>query len=921
MGYHTEKELVFAMVQAYYKKRDIVQIMEMVTDQIEWIGTEQNETAYGKAELYALLKKDISKFPNTLEIVMGDPIIRKMSDRVTRLTVYGRQVAIPNSVCDVMIRITANCIMQDDRSWLMDSVHASFPDCELEKYTLEQELDETRKKEQMLMATIPGGTAIYRMKKNGRVEADYLSPTLAKMLGYKDQKELMKSVKHDILEEMPKEDRDYVMDKVLESLKNKQTISIAYHVYTKKRDLLEITMEANVIAEGKMLPDDIAILYAVHTNVSEETRIARREQEYYRMLLDMTQTAYFEWDEQTGFYSSNKFEEYALSKDGYYSIMGNKHSLSCVHPDDFDKLVEYLASRRGESEQTSVVVRMKLKDGTYRWTEVTGHLDLKEDGRISRLIGMMRDVNPEWEERNAQLKNALRIAEKANRSKTDFLSRVSHDMRTPLNGILGITSLLQDYVTDRRVRNDLNQLEQSGKYLLNLINDTLDVSRIESGKLELKPVVCDGRTVFNTVISLISPNMKEKNITFLVHTENIPFTMLYVDVGRLEQIIMNILGNAVKFTPEGGTIEFTLTTLSVKNGIIKDQFVIEDNGVGMSKEFLPHLFEPFTQEHNTSTSSSKGTGLGMTITKQILTLMGGDISVESEIGKGTKFTFTVPLPMATDEQIAEWKKVKNSDYTGHILEGCRILLCEDHPINANIATRILMGKGMIVDCVENGQLGVEKFSESELNYYDAILMDIRMPIMNGLDATKTIRSINRIDAKTIPIIAMTANAFQEDVEATERAGMNAHLSKPIDKNKLFEVMERLIKHKNMYVHPRILVVDDIEMNRIAVREAINANYDVIEADNGKKALEILAKEKGIDAIITGIQMPNMDGMELIKRIRKIEAYRHIAIIVNTQCGAPDQEEQLLSFGANDFVYKPITPKVLEMRLSNVLKTI
>lgn len=396
------------------------------------------------------------------------------------------------------------------------------------------------------------------------------------------------------------------------------------------------------------------------------------------------------------------------------------------------------------------------------------------------------------EEQKVKLAEALKAAEAASVAKTDFLSRVSHDMRTPLNGILGLTTLLEGYITDSTALRDLSQLEQSGRYLLNLINDTLDVSKIESGKVELNPSVCDGRTVLKTAINLIMPNIRKKDINFKVNVEDLPYTTLYIDSGRLQQIFMNIVGNAVKFTPKGGTITFTATNLSVENGVITDKVVIQDTGLGMSEEFLPHLFEPFSQERNTATSKSQGTGLGMTITKEIVELMGGKIYVESELGKGTTFTLILPLKIATAKQAATFKEVVVEDTSRVSLNGVKVLLCEDHPLNAIIATRLLEKKGVNVEWAENGEIGVNKFIAAEPGYYKAILMDIRMPVMNGIDATKIIRDLEREDAQSIPIIAMTANALSSDMAETKAAGMNAHLSKPIDANQLYEVLQHYV---------------------------------------------------------------------------------------------------------------------------------
>ncbi len=439
-----------------------------------------------------------------------------------------------------------------------------------------------------------------------------------------------------------------------------------------------------------------------------------------------------------------------------------------------------------------LVHRQNGDDGVIHWNRTTVvFADQLFDGDLYTIT--FTDNVDDQKKNEAMLQTALTEAERANMAKTAFLSRVSHDMRTPLNGILGLTTILKETVTDETITGDLLEMELSGKYLLNLINDTLDVSRIENGKLELHPTVCDGRNLFNNVLSLVKTNAKSKKIQLHITADNMPFTMLYVDSGRIEQVLMNVVGNAVKFTPENGRIDITLENIAIEDGIITDRVEVRDYGIGMSQAFLPHIFEAFSQEDTTRTSSNQGTGLGMAITRQLIQLMDGDISVESELGKGSCFTIMIKLPIATEEQIETWKKSRISVDNGIGLANKRILLCEDHPLNTKIAMKLLTTKGMLVEHAENGKIAVDMFSHSEINYFDAVLMDIRMPVMDGIDAAKAIRSLPRRDAQTVPIIAMTANAFAEDIRQTKNAGMNAHLSKPIQTEVMYETLTKLLK--------------------------------------------------------------------------------------------------------------------------------
>ncbi len=398
-------------------------------------------------------------------------------------------------------------------------------------------------------------------------------------------------------------------------------------------------------------------------------------------------------------------------------------------------------------------------------------------------------MNAEREKQNKKLEKALLQAQIANNAKTDFLSHMSHDMRTPMNdGILGITALLRDRTDPEEIKADIEQIENSGKYLLRLINDTLDMSKIESGKLELHPSVTDRKEILSNVNTIAKVLTSQKGVhlitEFKVKKPELSIPVI-ADESRIEQILINIISNAVKFTPKGGSVTIFMENISVKEEMVSDRYVITDTGIGMSADFQSHLFEPFAQEGRLNTDYESGTGLGLSIVKQIVDLMGGTILVESRWNQGTKITLELTYPRAGEDE----KHLSETEVDLSALNGKHILLCEDHPINAKIAIRLLEKQHVIVEWAKNGQMGVDMLKASPEYYYAAVLMDIRMPVLNGIEATKVIRQINdRKDAKEIPIIAVTANAFDEDVRLCEEAGMNAHLSKPIDTKLLFEVL-------------------------------------------------------------------------------------------------------------------------------------
>ncbi|MDD2980231.1 MAG: transporter substrate-binding domain-containing protein [Hespellia sp.] len=374
-------------------------------------------------------------------------------------------------------------------------------------------------------------------------------------------------------------------------------------------------------------------------------------------------------------------------------------------------------------------------------------------------------------------------------AKSDFLSRMSHDMRTPMNGIIGLTGLTRELdELPSEAADNLSKIDESAHYLLSLINDTLDMNKIESNKIILNRDAANLGSFVNQMIGVVKASATQKNIKLIAVPGEELNTQVYLDKVRVQQIFFNLVSNAIKFTPENGTVEVRGECMRLDEKQIKTKLVVKDTGIGIDKDFLPRIFEPFEQENDPTTVSYAGTGLGLAIVKNLVEIMGGTITVESEKGIGSEFTVELTFDLA-DEEVKPAVKVENFE---DCLTGKRVLLCEDHPLNTQIATKLLEKKGMIVEHAENGQIAVDRFSQAKSNYYDVILMDIRMPVMDGITATKTIRSLDRIDAKTVPIVAMTANAFAEDVKKSLDAGMNAHIAKPVEPIMLFHTLCELI---------------------------------------------------------------------------------------------------------------------------------
>ena len=382
-------------------------------------------------------------------------------------------------------------------------------------------------------------------------------------------------------------------------------------------------------------------------------------------------------------------------------------------------------------------------------------------------------------------------ANAANIAKTTFLNHMSHDLRTPMNAIVGFTDIAMKRKPDKEVEDCLKKIRQSSEYLMTLINDVLDISRIESGKLEYKPVLVDLRDMTDTVLSIARGYMENRDLNFYVSREELKNPYVMADELRIREVLLNIISNAVKFTKDGGTISFVVENCPGKDEhhlIVR--YHISDTGIGMSEEFQTRIFDEFSQENNGARTSYKGTGLGMAIAKQYVDLMGGKIEVSSRQGVGSAFTVEIPLLIA-EHVLTEEKEKLRKDIDLH---GLHVLLAEDNDLNAEIAIALLEEKGMIVTRTTDGKSALTQFCNTVPGTFDLILMDIMMPEMNGYETTKAIRNLpDRPDGKEIPIIAMTANAFAEDVQAALNAGMDDHVAKPVDMRILISVITKYIE--------------------------------------------------------------------------------------------------------------------------------
>ena len=388
-----------------------------------------------------------------------------------------------------------------------------------------------------------------------------------------------------------------------------------------------------------------------------------------------------------------------------------------------------------------------------------------------------------------QIEKVATEAQHANQAKTRFLFNMSHDIRTPMNAIIGYTQLLENNLDNKKQALDyISKLKSSSTILLSLINYILEMTQIESGKLDLKKEIGDLDDLVKNINVVVEPLIKEKKLHYSYHLE-IKHHHIICDKTKLREIVLNILSNAIKYTPEGGNVELLIQEISFENNKVKYHFIIIDNGIGMKEDFLPHIFEEFAREKTSTESKVPGVGLGLPIVKSLIDMMNGTIQVESKLNKGTKFTVELSFLTSLQVENVNERNTSTLDFSGK-----HILLVEDNELNAEIGIELLNTFKVIIDLAKNGEECIKILEKMPEGYYDLILMDIQMPIMDGYEATKIIRSFNNKNAQ-IPIIAMTANAFEEDRKHALQLGMNEHLAKPVDIEKLKDVLTKYFNHE------------------------------------------------------------------------------------------------------------------------------
>lgn len=481
---------------------------------------------------------------------------------------------------------------------------------------------------------------------------------------------------------------------------------------------------------------------------------------------------------------------------------------SVIHPDDQALFMEHFsltALRRAIAagkQGVSLELRRMTPEGDYHWCEMIGRIMENVNGQPHQVLLTFRDIHV----LRQALKDALALAEQANSAKTDFLSRMSHDIRTPLNAIMGMSTIASLHAEEpARVRDCLQKIDHSSRLLLSLINEVLDMSKIENGHTQLDEQPFNLQALLLDTAGILHEALGEKGHQLTLVPGGVTDWYVTGDSARLQRILLNLLTNSIKYTLPGGHISVAVRQSNSRlPGLSVYEFTVKDDGVGMRPEFLQHVFDPFTRD-DSAPVRTQGTGLGMPIVKSLVNLMHGDVRVESELGKGTSCVFTVmltpvappraegsalrqesrrPSPMANDEP---GLSISLPDFSAH-----KLLLAEDNPLNREITASLLEGTGVTIDFAQDGQQALERFCASQPGEYALILMDIQMPVLDGYAATRAIRALPRPDAAALPILAMTANAFTDDVRRARQAGMNGHISKPVDPRLLLAELARYL---------------------------------------------------------------------------------------------------------------------------------
>ncbi len=628
------------------------------------------------------------------------------------------------------------------------------------------------------------------------------------ILGYESEEDLLAHGFDMVADSVVDSDKEMLREKFATLEHAGDSVSFEYSVHHEDGKILHVLGSAKLIEQdGELLYQRFLLDYSDQKH--EEERRERRQQSFIRAL-GVNYLVVCSFDLNTGRgellrISDDADEELKDIFDGPLTYEKSLYDYVNIRtlPDDRSMLCDMLARDRvreelEERKRINVMYR-SFVDGVmgYRQVTLVRAGSWAEDSGDGRLVVMgLRNVDRETREeieRKEQLEEALQRANRANEAKSLFLSNMSHDIRTPMNAIIGFTTLATNHIDDvERVEDYLNKIQASSTHLLDLINDILDMSRIESGKASVEEKPCDLMEVTEHLGSIVQSEVSEKGLHYDVDLSGLHHPIVMCDELKLKQVLLNILGNAVKFTPSGGSVSFSISeAVSDVDGKSNYTMTIADSGIGMDEAFIKHIFDPFEREQTSTLSGTQGTGLGMSIAKRLVDMMGGDINVTSVKGEGSTFSVMLPLEVLEKDAISTQEGCARQELSEQ-LHGLRILLVDDNLLNREIATTLLEDAGFVVEQAVDGKDAIDRLSNAEPGYYQLVLMDIQMPVMNGYEAAAIVRSMDDPVISHIPILAVTADAFEEDRQKALDCGMDGHIAKPIEIDGLLAALKGVL---------------------------------------------------------------------------------------------------------------------------------
>ncbi len=794
----------------------------------------------------------------------------------------------------------------------------------------EQELVKKNQTLETIFTTIECGVMSHTLDGSRVVN---INATALKILGYESREELEADDFNLIAASVIEEDRPSLLESIKTLKKPGDNVSVEYRVRHKDGEILHVMGNVKMFEENGELFYQRFLLDCTARKL-EEKRMERRQMELVQALsIDFSLVCFV--DPETGMASKIRADG-----QGYNQLFNNDISLSesmeqyiqnWVHEDDRDILRQAISLENLKKElsvgKIYTVNYRKCKDGETIYFQMKAVRAGDHDtGYVLGFRSIDSEIRKEMEQ-NDMLEAALSQANRASKAKTVFLSNMSHDIRTPMNAIVGFTNLAITHIEQtEQVAEYLQKIKTSGNHLLSLINDILDMSHIESGKIHLDEKPCSLPDILHGLRNILQADIHAKQLELQIDTVDVLDEDIYCDKLRLNQVLLNLLSNSVKYTGAGGTVSMRITEKAgAPKGYANYEFCIKDNGIGMSKEFVEHIFEPFERERNSTISKIQGTGLGMTITKNIVDMMNGFISVKSEQGAGTEFTLSFTFRLSSNVK---------EPMTIPELKHCRALVVDDDFNTCDSVSYMLGQLGLNAEWTLSGKEAVLRTHQSVMRNtdYSVYIVDWLLPDMNGVEVARRIR---KETGGKVPVIILTAYDWSDIETEAKEAGVTAFCSKPLFLSELRSCLQSVMQPETKKEEPpaeeiavhhtgRVLLAEDVEMNQeIAVAILENAGFTVDTADNGQIALDMVSSSKPgfYQAVLMDVQMPVMDGYEATQRIRQLpdKSLADIPIIAMTANAFTEDKEEALKSGMNGHISKPIDVHVLFDTLDRIIQ--